>query len=465
MKVKSITRSVKDGLLVTGVDKARFITLVGSPANQRAFSVMRDDGEGTTRVRRTKRSDAGGVASVTFPAGYTEESATEALKNFGLVGFELAVEGEVVCATRSDLQSIAKEDLTEVRLTEDGVVASVIKPEQEASAAKEDISMAVIRFDSEQFSKKAATDWLTENGIDFDAKAIDNSSGTFVLQRMDVPEGEEVRHIELAEGVTADIIRSDICDIPAGFVMVVCEAAYSGWGWGHYDFNARLADVEVGEKLRKGLYMVDDVLRDILFHSALPVDDRKTLALRTLNQFGTYIGTLLDQLPRQLLVSVTSDIQRNDPEKEEDMSGTAGKTISISEDDLDKRIAAAIRADREERGETEQKPAAQEEQKPADKPAEGEEQTKEDKQTPAGEETKGESDDTKPLTRSDVQGLVGTMAAMQAQIEKLSSTTIVRSDTPDPKREQEPVEKTAGAKRSDAEVGTLFKGTLNLGGR
>jgi len=119
-----------------------------------------------------------------------------------------------------------------------------------------------------------------------------------------VVENEETRRLVLEDGVTAVIVRSDAQSIPAGYVAVISEAAYGSWGWGHLDFTASLADGVLCDAINDSLYTLTDVLRNIVFYSALPLDVRKELATRALGQMSDYIGTLMDSLPRQLLASV-----------------------------------------------------------------------------------------------------------------------------------------------------------------
>lgn len=461
MKTRNIKRDAEEtstlsGGIVHGVETAKFISLVGVPANQRAFSVIRSDKEEekvsntTPRVKRSRRNDSNNLIKITFPDSYTAAQATESLESFGLTGFELLDEDGVLSAARSDLQTIATGATTTIKLTEDGITAEVVTPEgAEATGAKNGLAVPYIEFSSETFSRSDVLAWLEENKVDFDEKAIDNSTGNFVLKRSDADEDSEVRHMELSDGVKAAVIRADINDIPEGYVEVICETAYCGWGWGQLDFGAKLADVQVGDQLREGLYAMEDVLRNILYHSGLPVESRKQLVNRTLAQFGEYASSLLDLLPRQLLVSVSSSVstQRNDKAQEPDMTGKTSETteqnkddevVTITRSELTALITEAIRKDKEAGAD----PAA---------PAAG--------AAPQTEAT------TVTLTRSDLEEVLKPIAE---RLEKMESTTIVRSDNPDPKvpaededgKDKEPDTRSEEVKRADK----VF-GNLNLFGR
>lgn len=460
MTTKRITRNdpatIKGGI-VSGVDKAGFISLVGTPANQRAFSILRSDKEEnevsntTTRVKRTRRNDSHNLVKLTFPEAYTSEQAEASLETFGLTGFTLVDQEGTLCASRSDLQTIANGQTTSIKLTEDGIMADVLVPEgSEVSSGKNGLAVPYIEFSSDTFSRADVVSWLEENKVDFDEKAIDNSTGNFVLKRADVDAETEVRQMALGEGVTAAVVRADSSDIPEGYVQIISEAAYCGWGWGQMDFEARLADIEVGDKIREGLYAMEDVLRNIIFHSELPVESRKLLTNRTLAQYGAYVSNLLDLLPRQLLVSVSGSVstQRKDKAQEPDMTVTTGTTqstspedevISIKRSDLKAMIADAI----------------------VEHDAAG------NATAAAPEATTTTTEEAKPatagLTRADLQEL---LAPVIQRMEKIEGTTIVRSDSgdaPNVAAEQEAAEedtRSESIKRADS----VF-GSLNLFGR
>ncbi|MHC5879351.1 hypothetical protein ACYT69_10540, partial [Streptococcus pyogenes] len=86
--------------------------------------------------------------------------------------------------------------------------------------------------------------------------------------------------------------------------------AYYGWGWGQLDFNANVADQTIGEKIREAQSILSRTLDNILYwNSDLTPDAKKTLIERSCNQFAEYVGNFLDQLPRNLLIPVSSEKQ------------------------------------------------------------------------------------------------------------------------------------------------------------
>jgi hypothetical protein len=334
MTSKRIQRSATvEGNQVT-IDKPAFITLVKKPANQRSFGILRSEEDNvskpnTKRVGRTRRSAApsADLVRLSLPATLDEAAVTATLANYGLSTFEVSRADEAGEWVAQNPDAIDCTDLVSMALT-DGVTAFVKRNEDLATtSAKNQLTVTSFEFDAEILPDAAAVaEWCTRNSVDFDEKALNNPSGMFVLQRAEAGEGEEVRRMELEEGVVVNVIRSCDCNIPDGFIAVINEYAYGGWGWGQLDFNASLADTEVGDKLWQGLYILEDLYRNILFWSELPIDVKKELVTRAGAQFSTYVNGLLDTLPRELLLSVATT-QRSAKEKNE-MTTTATKPAS-----------------------------------------------------------------------------------------------------------------------------------------
>jgi hypothetical protein len=469
MTIKRIKRSVAvEGNQVT-IDNPQFITLVKKPANQRSFSILRaQEEEGnvskptgkTRRVARTTRRTEGNqdLVSLTLPGDLDEAGAKEALAVYGLSAFTVARSEDDTTWVASNPSAINCTDTTSVRLGE-GIVASVRRTEANApTEGKGQLTAASLEFSAEQFpDATAVSEWCQRNSVDFDEKALNNPSGNLVLQRAEVAEGEETRLMELEEGVTVTVIRSCDCNIPDGFVAVINEYAYSGWGWGQLDFNAALADDQVGDALYDGLYILEDLLRNILFWSPLPVDVRKELTTRACTQFASYANGLLDTLPRQLLISVSTTTQRS--AKENDMSNTtkapattqapikreeaapapaaveAPVMVAVGSPEFNSAVADSVTAVLAQR----------EEKRIADEAAEV--------QRKAQEETdKVTSEQSETARRAELTQIVAEATKpLLEEITALKSTTVLRSTEGDLKATQ--------AKRG---TGDLFKGCLGI---
>lgn len=468
MIIKRIKRSVAvEGNQVT-IDNPQFITLVKKPANQRSFSILRaQEEEGnvskpaakTRRVARTTRRTETNqdLISLTLPGTLDEAGAKEALVTYGLSAFTVARSEDDTAWVASNPSAINCTDTCAVKLA-DGIVASVRRTEATApTEGKGQLTATSLEFSADKFADATAvSEWCQRNSVDFDEKALNNPSGNLVLQRAEVPEGEEIRLMELEEGVTVTVIRSCDCNIPDGFVAVINEYAYSGWGWGQLDFNAALADDQVGDALYDGLYILEDLLRNILFWSDLPVDVRKELTTRACTQFASYANGLLDTLPRQLLISVSTTTQRS--AKENDMSNTtntpattqapikreeapaatdAPAVVAVGSPEFNTAVGAAVAAELQRR---------EEEQKTK----EAEEVTRTE-----SEKTKKEADEAAALVRrNELKEIVGEATApLLKEIEELKSTTVLRSTDGDLKAQASTVKRGTG---------DLFKGCLGI---
>jgi hypothetical protein len=338
MTSKRIARSAAGNLVK--VDTPEFLSLVGKPANQRPFQIIR-----SARPAKAKRGEDA-VLMITFPDDYTEEDAAAALESFGMEGYTLVVEETLCYAYRSDLQSVAKvQELkpTTVRLTSDGVTAHIDPAQYQPKSGSEGTGIGVCRYEFTKttFDNDKIIAWGNQNGVDISVDAIENSSSDVIsVSRAQLTEGTEVRRMELEAGVTAVIVRTDgmqIIDgaikIPDGFVAVVNEAAYGNWGWGQMDFYAASADRAFCEEMEDAAWRLRDVMSNIMFYNQLPLDTRKQLVTRCLQQYGQFISDAMDALPRQvlLLASRADSIKRKDV----DMTIDAVK----AQQELDKIVA------------------------------------------------------------------------------------------------------------------------------
>ena len=466
MTTKRIKRSaVVEGNQVT-IDNPQFITLVKKPANQRSFSILRaQEEEGKVskpaatnrRVARTTRRTEGNqdLVSLTLPGTLDEAGAKEALAAYGLSTFTVARASAEEDWLATNPSAINCTDVSKVQLGE-GIVASVRRTEANApTEGKGQLTVASMEFSVDKFADAAAvSEWCQRNSVDFDEKALNNPSGNLVLQRAEIAEGEETRLMELEEGVTVTVIRSCDCNIPDGFVAVINEYAYSGWGWGQLDFNAALADDQVGDALYDGLYILEDLLRNILFWSSLPVDVRKELTTRACTQFAAYANGLLDTLPRQLLISVATTTQRSAKEnamttaaknpattqepikREEAPAATdAPAMVAVGSPEFNTAVAGAVAAELKRREDEKATSDAAEVQR-----------TEDEKKT-------NEANEAAALARrTELKEIVGEATApLLKEIEELKSTTVLRSTDGDLKATQ--------AKRG---VGDVFKGCLGI---
>lgn len=424
-----IDSTASEGNLVR-VKTAKFISLVGSPANQVGFKVLRSD-QGETKmnsplVRRARRSDPSPVLRLTFPEGTEESAVSEALTAYGLSGYKVEVAEGIYTATRQDLKSISKEKTIQIKLSDDGIMATVAQPDTgvEQPADKNHVSMVALEFSGDKFTSDTVKAWLIEKSVDGTLQEPENPSDGYVVRRSEVSENEETRKMLIEDGVTAIISRSDVSNVPDGFFAVVNEGAYGNWGWGQYDFSAMMADVAFSDQMDEAVYHLKQLLQNIILWSPLPLDVRKELTNRALGQFGDYVGTVMDSLPRQLLVSV---VRSANPEKEKTTmtkkTGDAGNQTEATAPATEVATpeAALTRADVTEIVKTAVAEALKEKTETTQRS---------DKSEVAAEVVTPVAESEKPLTRADMKALVEEITKpLTDSVEALKGITVVRGST------------------------------------
>lgn len=482
---KRIRRSaaVVDSTPVAGnvvkVQDPKALSLVASPSNQTPFRVIRSKGAepmADKQPKQTKRSSAPRVTArrvsrnsavnpilrLSFPEGTTEDGVNTILDQFGMQdGYNVTEDNGVYLATRSDLQSIAQ-DAVVVPLTPEGIVAYVSRTDNadEVPAEADKIVLVAVELDLTKITRDDATQWLKDNGMEAD---LSGDAEAVTVARSDVAETVETRSVEVAPGISMTIARDDgegdYQPVPDGYIAVVSEAAYGSWGWGQLDFSAAMADIVFSEKVREGLNTLEDVLRQIMFWSPLPIATRKTLVNNALSQFGIFVNSHMDMLPRQVVVSVSrSDKPSGETEMKQPATttqrtdaapGTAAPAattpaatnapaattapaaddvdVTIKRSELTTMVADAVTAALAKRADDEAAAAA------------------------AAEAAKAAA----PITRSDLTTAIGEAvttanAALIERMDKLEGKTVVRSDAGDGTT-------TDTTKRNDGDV---FAGSL-----
>ena len=315
----------KKEVSLMSLEKPEFISLVEKPANQTGFKVIRNqsgadnmaykDRNRRTRVR--KRSDKG-LLAIEFPEGVSREDAEEIFDSFGLGEdyiLDVADDGTYYARrTTTDAESISG---TPVSLG-NGYTAYIA----EESISRSDntiagVTLVGLEFD-ENFSEVGEVKaWLEEREIQ--CSDVEEYEGGFAVQRHEVPDKTEVRKVRLDVGVTGVVAKTKDTDVPVKVYRSVIEQSYGNWGWGHISFATALADPAFTDATWDAIYVLRDVLENIILYSGLPLDDRKTLAQNACDQFTVYISGLIDSLPRGVMeMAKTSD--RKSKQETEDMT-------------------------------------------------------------------------------------------------------------------------------------------------
>lgn len=436
---KVIDSTPQEGNLVKVVTP-KMLTLTKKPANSTAFKVVRSDTtEGETQMttknpvaRRVRRSDTTNpIMRLTFPKDFTTDDIAGTLTQFGMENYTISKGDDgLMMATRSDLQSIANDATTTIKLDSRGVMATVARSDS-ATSGYLSIKAVAFEFDPEKHDEESIAEWLKRNSVDIPVPAIENPDAAVVVKRSDVAEGVEVRRLDLGEGVTVVIVQSDEMDVPDPLAEAVSDSAYGNWGWGFLDFNMSMADAEFCDAMDDANYRLQSVLRNIMFYSNLPIDVRKTLVQSSLQQYETFVIGIMDSLPRQVLTAVA----RSAPHQQEsnmsnDKAAAAAApaaaapaetdTITISRADLTKlveeQVAAALA----------KAPAATETQR-SDTAATAAPAA----ETPAAAPAAA-ADANAALVETIRSAFAAEVKPLAERLEKLEGQTVVRSNTDDP---------------------------------
>lgn len=289
---------------VTEMVDPKFLSLVELPANQIAFKVVREDETKPNVVRRRiRRSENSPLLMLVFSENATEEIIQEYADTYGLSDYEVVNQaGCKALKKRGDLP----EDTFSVTLS--GGIKAVIARGQKIQSG---VVLSSLEFDSDCYdSLEEVEAWIARSGIDISKLSFKTTDTQTVAVRCDNGD-KEIRRIKLDAGVNAVIYRDDVMDVPQE-VSGVVEAAYGCYGWGQLDFGAALADIEFCEAADEALEVLENVSENILFYNDLPLQQRKALLQSVASQFASYLSDLMSALP---VAVARSEIKRRDKEK------------------------------------------------------------------------------------------------------------------------------------------------------
>lgn len=297
------------------------------------------------RVRTRMRSDqTANLISIDIPEGLTDQEAADLFATFGLGdGYELVIDErgcKKVSKKRADEDDAEPTQTTSVTLP-NGLTAHVKSSAMPAVEATSVVNIAVtaVRFD-QTYSAADAAAWLENNQVDYLPGRVEQRADGIVALRSD--NDAATKEIRVDEGVTVLVVPAAECDIPASLTSGVIETAYGRWGWGQLDFVAMMADREFSEAADDGISRLRSILDDILLYSDLPLDTRKLLASRACAQFATYIGVLIDNLPRGVLAAATRADKPTQTQEIVPMAATETAAASTLTDDQLEALADKI---------------------------------------------------------------------------------------------------------------------------
>lgn len=334
----------KKQVSLMALEQPEFLSLVEKPANQSSFKIIRNEDKtmayrDRNRRIRKKRSDSG-LLSIEFPYGVTQEEAEEIFDAFGL--------GEEYVLTQRDdgtyyavrANSDKGVEGTPIPLG-NGFTAyldssSVSRSDDSSTIAG--VTLVGLEFDENFSTKEDVEKWLEEREIQ--CKDVEQVEGGFIVTRHETPQEVETRKVRIDVGVTGIVAKTKDTDVPVKVYRSVIEQSYGSWGWGHLSFASALADPTFSEASWDAIYVLRDVLENIILYSGLSLDERKTLAQNALNQFMVYISSLMDSLPNGVLVQAAnnSTSDKTDVTRTKDMATDQKDKKAVRKDTTDKDV-------------------------------------------------------------------------------------------------------------------------------
>lgn len=422
------------------LNKPEFVTVVDVPANRTGFRMVRGEEDAgkpaaalkvvTEGIRKRKRSDAN-LVSIVLPQGIDRSVAEEVVEMFALgEGYALIEEDDSFIIRRtnaSDKETFAI-DMGE-GFTANIDAASIARADTPPpnpgkgdqrpgeGVEKNAISLVRVDFDEKVFAEPAdVAEWCTMNGLPSD-NVVENEDGYFSVNRYDTE--AQTRVVRLGDGVVGYVIRAERADVPEPLYSGVVSEAYGSWGWGQLNFAAAMADPRFTEQSWDALYVLRDVLENIVFYSSLPVDERKGLVKGACDQYVAYMGQLIDALPKIVVEQVNNSdrnkletVMKVEAKKAEEQAAPEQLTRSDVEEMITAAVTAAMAA-----------PAA---------PAVATEPAAVEPVAPVVAPVVERSDDTSEKVLTALAGVVAQLECMDTEVKGLKGTvedtSVVRSE-------------------------------------
>lgn len=320
-----------------------FLSLVKTPANQTGFKIIRSTQDNTKMAHtdrnlrvRNKQKRADGLLSVDFPEGLTEEEAREMMDAFALGDdYELSTTDVGTYYAKRTGDSTGVSNGVRIDLG-NGYSATIDKS---IAATRSDnaivgVTLVGFEFDETFESVDSIKEWLGDREINFTEESIESLEGGTIVTRHVTPAGEVPRKVKLADGVVGIVSKTADTDVPDMVYRTVIEQSYGNWGWGHLNFATALADPAFTDQSWDAIYVLRDVLENVVIYSGLPLDDRKVLIQNVCEQFTQYMTSLIDSLPREVIEQARKD--RKQTKRHDDMAmnkkDTKKKKVETTDD-------------------------------------------------------------------------------------------------------------------------------------
>lgn len=308
-----VKRAVQKEISLIKLEKPMYLSVVGSPANRTGFKVIRKDSDGNTRLRdlvdvskevAQSRSDSkdSALLSLSFPEGLTRAEVEELVEAFGMADeYEVREDaGRFIAYRRNSPEgTIETVDIN----TGYGYTATLVA-QRFSRSDPEQIGVTLVGLEfGESFTEDSVNEWLARNEVQVAENGIEVCEGGIAVTRHVLPDDGKahVRKVEVETGVSAIIAATQRNDVPVKLYRSVVEQAYGNYGWGHLNFASALVDPAFTDTAWDAIYVLREVLENIILYSGLPLEDRKQLMRNALAQFGAFLEQMMDSLPKETM--------------------------------------------------------------------------------------------------------------------------------------------------------------------
>lgn len=294
---------------LSDINDPKGITLTKSPANQTGFKVIRSEEE-------TPKDNAPPLLAIDVFEGATNSDAENVRDTYALADYEL-VEDEgryrLQQATyASDIPTIpvniGNGNIAKIATSAFDDVA-IHAPVTRSETHKTSLPvLSQLSFSKEQFPDAKAVDaWLNTYEVSYSEKAVQRTEEGHTVTRSHLID-EDSHDVKLDKGVTGKVTRGDEQDVPTSVYRAVTEQVYGYYAdWEFVDFAVAMANPDYIHKSSDAIWVLKDVLHNIMLYSTLNVTERKELIRQALSSYADYMITLLDSLPIPVTTQERSD--------------------------------------------------------------------------------------------------------------------------------------------------------------
>lgn len=468
----------------------QFLSLVDSPSNMTSFKIVRSEDEVaplTSKRVRMKRSDDNPLLAIMLPESFTEEDAVDIMIRFGLSNDDYEI------VDRGNRKSIIykkkrNEDIESVNIDlGEGIVAVVERSHLRSGKAGKgsDLSVTELQFFEPNFmDEDSVRIYLKENGISYDT--VEQVEAGFIVSR--ASSGEDVKKVNVGDGVVALVALSDSRDVPKSISRAVDVSALGNYGFGHISFETAVADIHFSQVIPEAIALLNDVLYNIMFLSDMPMADRRRMVSQALSEFSAFVENVLTSLTPEMAEQARSTANLVNHREESTNMITAenvekAKAVAAEESKPEEVTRSEATEEPKEEQATETVEARSDEAAPVEEPkdeqkeeqqvapsvsaediaaivratvesvlAEKEKQKEESikKEEPAKVEEAVRADDSPKVQAAldAIEKVAQSVDSLANKVKDLSSTTVSRSDSDDPS--------------SGEGQGSVFKGVLGF---